>query len=52
MTTARSSPLDAWYAAAWNHEFVRELAPQKICGKDLVRHRRADGEVASDGMSQ
>jgi vanillate O-demethylase monooxygenase subunit len=47
MTTDRSFPLNAWYAAAWSHEIARELAPRKICGQDIVLYRRADGNVAA-----
>jgi vanillate O-demethylase monooxygenase subunit len=47
MTTAGSFPLNAWYAAGWSHEIVRELAPRKICGKDVVLYRRTDGKVAA-----
>lgn len=35
-------PLNAWYAAAYDVEVGRQLAPRTICNKKLVMYRRAD----------
>lgn len=40
-------PLNAWYAAAWDHEVRRELLPRTICNQKIVFWRRADGTVAA-----
>jgi phenylpropionate dioxygenase-like ring-hydroxylating dioxygenase large terminal subunit len=47
MTAPRAFPLNAWYAAAWSHEIVRELAARTICGANIVLFRRTDGAVAA-----
>ncbi len=44
---ARPFPLNAWYAAAWDHEVKRELTPRTICNKKIVFWRRSDGSVAA-----
>ncbi len=40
-------PLNAWYAAAWDHEVKRDLLPRTICNQKIVFWRRADGSVAA-----
>ncbi len=40
-------PLNAWYAAAWDHEVKRELLPRTICNQKIVFWRRSDGSVAA-----
>lgn len=40
-------PMNAWYAAAWDHEIKHQLTPRTICGKKLVLYRRTDGRVAA-----
>lgn len=40
-------PLNAWYAAAWDHEVKRELLPRTICNQKIVFWRREDGSVAA-----
>lgn len=46
MADAKPFPMNAWYAAAWQHEITQALAPRTVCGKDLVLYRRTDGAVA------
>lgn len=38
-------PMNAWYAAAWDHDIKHELFPRTIAGKKIVLYRRADGQV-------
>ena len=38
-----SFPMNAWYAAAWDHEVTRALLARRIAGKALVLYRRLDG---------
>ncbi len=40
-------PLNAWYAAAWDHEVKRDLLPRTICNQKIVFWRKADGAVAA-----
>ena len=40
-------PLNAWYAAAWDHEIRRELFGRTICNQKMVLFRRTDGTVAA-----
>jgi len=40
-------PMNAWYAAAWDHEVKRSLLARKICGRPLVLFRKPDGTVAA-----
>ena len=40
-------PMNAWYAAAWDHEIKHKLTPRTICGKKVVMYRRTDGRVAA-----
>ena len=40
-------PLNAWYAAAWDHEVKRDLLPRTICNQKIVFWRRSDGSVAA-----
>jgi vanillate O-demethylase monooxygenase subunit len=40
---APSYPLNAWYAAAWDHEVARTLYPVRVADRPLVLYRRADG---------
>ena len=44
---ARSFPMNAWYAAAWDVDIKRALFPRTICGKHIVMYRQADGQVAA-----
>ena len=43
----RSFPMNAWYAASWDHEIQHALTARTICGKDVVLYRRTDGQVAA-----
>lgn len=45
-TKPRPFPMNAWYAAAWDHEVRRELLPRTICNRKIVFWRRQDGAVA------
>lgn len=47
MSQPKPFPLNAWYAAAWSHEIVHELAARTICGKDIVLYRKSDGAVVA-----
>ena len=47
MGQTQTFPLNAWYAAAWCHEIVHELAARTICGNAIVLYRRTDGAVAA-----
>ena len=47
MAPARTFPINAWYAAAWDVELKRQLLPRTICGKRIVMYRRSDGLVAA-----
>ncbi|HEX8497016.1 MAG TPA: aromatic ring-hydroxylating dioxygenase subunit alpha [Actinomycetales bacterium] len=38
-----SFPLDAWYAAAWDHEVGRDLRPVRLADLPVVLYRRRDG---------
>ena len=40
MTDPKGFPLNAWYAAAWDHEIGRALTPRRICDKDVVLYRQ------------
>ena len=40
-------PLNAWYAAAWDHEIRRELTPRTVCDVDLVLYRTGDGRAVA-----
>ena len=44
---ARTFPLNAWYAAAYDVEVGRQLLGRTICNQALVLHRKADGTVAA-----
>ncbi len=44
---AKTFPLNAWYAAAWDHEIQQALFPRTIAGKKIVLFRRKDGQVAA-----
>ena len=45
--TAPTFPLNAWYAAAWDHEVKRELLPRSICNKKVVMYRTVAGEAVA-----
>ncbi|WP_432854105.1 Rieske 2Fe-2S domain-containing protein [Amycolatopsis sp. CA-161197] len=38
-----SFPLDAWYAAGWDHEIGRTLRPLRVADQPVVLFRRLDG---------
>jgi phenylpropionate dioxygenase-like ring-hydroxylating dioxygenase large terminal subunit len=40
-------PMNAWYAAAWDHELGRHLLPRTICGRNIVMYRRRDGQAVA-----
>lgn len=41
-------PLNAWYAAAWNHEVGRrEPLARTVCNKRIVLWRKADGVISA-----
>src|SRR5919205_1997760 len=40
-------PMNAWYAAAWDHEIRRELTPRTVCDVDLVLYRTGDGRAVA-----
>lgn len=40
-------PLNAWYAAAWDHEVGRALLGRRIGGRNVVMYRRLDGQVVA-----
>src|SRR3712207_2591854 len=39
----RSFPLNAWYAAAWDHEVGRNLLPTTIANRPVVLYRTTGG---------
>jgi phenylpropionate dioxygenase-like ring-hydroxylating dioxygenase large terminal subunit len=39
----RDFPLNAWYAAAWDHEVGRSLLPKTITNKPIVLYRTTGG---------
>lgn len=43
----QSFPLNAWYAASWDHEIKHALTARTLCGTDVVLYRRSDGQVAA-----
>jgi phenylpropionate dioxygenase-like ring-hydroxylating dioxygenase large terminal subunit len=47
MTATRTFPLNAWYAAAWSHEIVHDLAARTICGHPIALYRRTDNVIAA-----
>jgi vanillate monooxygenase len=48
MELIRSFPLNAWYAAAWNHEVgKRQLLSRMVCNKRIVFWRMSDGSIAA-----
>lgn len=47
MAQSQTYPLNAWYAAAWSHEIVHQLAARTICGNQIVLYRRTNGAVAA-----
>ncbi len=47
MGGAKTFPLNAWYAAAWDTELKHQLLPRTICNKKLVFYRRSDGRVVA-----
>lgn len=40
-------PLNAWYAAAWDHEVSRGLLSRKICNNPVVMYRKQDGSAVA-----
>ncbi len=47
MPAAKTFPLNAWYAVAWDAELRRELLSRTVCNKRLVLYRRRDGAAAA-----
>jgi vanillate O-demethylase monooxygenase subunit len=43
ISAERTFPLNAWYAAAWDHEVKRELLPRTVCERNVVLYRKQDG---------
>jgi vanillate O-demethylase monooxygenase subunit len=43
----RSFPLNAWYAAAWDHEVGRNLLAKTIAGKPIVFYRTTAGRAVA-----
>ena len=43
MATLPTFPMNAWYAAAWDHEVKRELLPRTVCNQKMVFYRTGDG---------
>ncbi|HEY0401054.1 MAG TPA: Rieske 2Fe-2S domain-containing protein, partial [Blastococcus sp.] len=41
--TFRHFPLNAWYAAAWDHEVGRNLLPKTIANRPVVMYRTTKG---------
>ena len=41
--SVRHFPLNAWYAAAWDHEVGRNLLPKTIAGRPIVFYRTTAG---------
>ena len=44
---AKSFPMNAWYAAAWDADIKHALFPRTICGKHIVMYRQANGQVSA-----
>ena len=47
MSAQQTFPLNAWYAAAWDHEVKRELLARTICNRKIVLYRKQDGAPAA-----
>lgn len=47
MSNARSFPMNAWYAAAWDVDIKHALFPRTICNRKIVMFRRTDGQVSA-----
>jgi len=45
--TFRHFPLNAWYAAAWDHEVGRNLLAKTIAGKPIVMYRTTKGRAVA-----
>lgn len=45
--TEATFPMNAWYAAAWDHEVSRTLLPRKICNSPVVMYRKQDGSAVA-----
>ena len=41
------APLNAWYAAAWDHELTHSLAARTIVGTKMVLYRTEDGRAVA-----
>nr|WP_158816783.1 aromatic ring-hydroxylating dioxygenase subunit alpha [Methylocapsa sp. S129] len=47
MSAQQTFPLNAWYAAAWDHEIKRELLARTICNRKVVLYRKQNGAPAA-----
>ena len=48
MQNAKSFPLNAWYAAAWDHELGRgKILARTVCNRKMALWRKADGALAA-----
>jgi phenylpropionate dioxygenase-like ring-hydroxylating dioxygenase large terminal subunit len=47
MSAAATFPLNAWYAAAWDHEVKRVLLPRTIANRNMVLYRTTAGEAVA-----
>lgn len=43
----RHFPLDAWYAAAWDHEVGRSLTARTVAGRPMVLYRTTSGRTVA-----
>ena len=46
----RHFPLNAWYAAAWDHEVGRNLLAKTIAGRPIVFYRTTEGRPVALGL--
>src|SRR4051794_41869047 len=45
--TFRDYPLNAWYAAAWDHEVGRNLLAKTVAGRPIVFYRTTGGRAVA-----
>ena len=43
----RDYPLNAWYAAAWDHEVGRNLLAKTVAGRPIVFYRTTGGRAVA-----
>ena len=43
--SVRHFPLNAWYAAAWDHEVGRNLLAKTVAGRPIVFYRTTGGRA-------